>query len=812
MNEQEPGATTITRRALLQGTSLMAVGSVCANPAAARKEPTTTPPPGDDWPTYRHDGLLSATSPLKGGLARAPKVAWSLDLGGPKVPAEQIYVGDLDGDGRDEFLTLGQNEIICRDARGGERWKLEGYPRPEVLDLRDYAGDGSRGLLLKTSVGGRTETWMVDGRTGKALSLWQDENNFGGTLRFGSLLTGVRGTQIACTASGETPPAPWGGQIRLVSFERGVSHPTFRVKRFVEGMFYAPLILLTDLNGDGRAELVIISHEEIWSFDTERGETLLQARYSPSIRTYWARIAAVKLSPEDRLPSLVMINPFIPGLKAVRQDGKSSATQLWKTVIGPQEDQYQAQVRIEAGGPDVACDLAGDGRYVVLALITNEEGKEEKRLTFFDAATGKRLAELPDARVLAVEDLDGNGKPEVVLQQGKELQVARWTGTGFQVLWRGECVEPLLRPLPAEGDPTRTAGGARFLWRENQDSPLFLFRFPDGVSACRLGNAGVERVRPILVHEALGNLPVSPGTEWVAWDGKTLITQVDGKEVYRYLPPSPQTYLAPPPLVADLDGKRQILVRDGAGRHLLCSAAGRPGRVLIERSYEKFQGHVDPAGAGPTICDLDGDGRNEVVATLADPAGVPFCAALDGNGTIQRRFDLLPGMQIVNRGPTGSLGAGKGRWLVLRMFYAEGVKPGRLPLVVAYDGKTGERLWSRDYYGPQKTDAAFFAAHLPTAVWDHNSDGADDWLVCSENFYGVLNVKENGDLVGPVNLSNAVPGHWTAYSYPSVANLRGDGQMSVLHHGSYSQVLVTDLEGKPLWHYGMTRDTAGAWG
>ena len=43
-----------------------------------------------------------------------------------------------------------------------------------------------------------------------------------------------------------------------------------------------------------------------------------------------------------------------------------------------------------------------------------------------------------------------------------------------------------------------------------------------------------------------------------------------------------------------------------------------------------------------------------------------------------------------------------------------------------------------------------------------DGDGADDWLVCSENFYGIINVRENKDLVGPVVLSDALAGHWTA--------------------------------------------------
>jgi hypothetical protein len=34
----------------------------------------------------------------------------------------------------------------------------------------------------------------------------------------------------------------------------------------------------------------------------------------------------------------------------------------------------------------------------------------------------------------------------------------------------------------------------------------------------------------------------------------------------------------------------------------------------------------------------------------------------------------------------------------------------------------------------------------------------------------------------------------------------------VFHHNAFSLALVTDLEGRPVWHCGMTRDTAGKWG
>ena len=128
-------------------------------------------------------------------------MAWSLDLGGPHVPSESVVVRDVTGDGRDEFLTLAADSVTCRDSRGQLLWKLDNFLNPTILDVLDFAGDGSRGILLTTTRAGKVDTYMVSGRTGKATHLWLDENNFGGHTRIGKLLPGVAGVQIAA------PPA-----------------------------------------------------------------------------------------------------------------------------------------------------------------------------------------------------------------------------------------------------------------------------------------------------------------------------------------------------------------------------------------------------------------------------------------------------------------------------------------------------------------------------------------------------------------------------------------------------------------------------
>ena len=295
---------------------------------------------------------------------------------------------------------------------------------------------------------------MVDGRSGRSILLWKDENNFGGHTRFGKLLPGVAGAQVASTSSGQTPPAPHGGSIRLVSFENGLDRPHFRIRQSLPGDFYSPLMLFDDLDADGAVEMVVISHEALWTFDTENGRQEFTARYAPMIRTYMATDRLGEARPADPHPSLVMINPHIPGLKAVRQDGRSQASTLWKVVVGGKEDQYQSAIRIAPGGPDVVSDLDGDGRYEVLASITNEHGDRSQHLVVFDASTGRRLAEAGDERVLSVDDLDGDGRPEVLLQRRRAAATgALGRPKASSSSGSGDGVEPLRPAAPLRREP-----------------------------------------------------------------------------------------------------------------------------------------------------------------------------------------------------------------------------------------------------------------------------------------------------------------------------------------------------------------------
>ncbi|MBC8353821.1 MAG: hypothetical protein H8E66_17615 [Planctomycetes bacterium] len=185
--------------------------------------------PAAVWPAYRRDPGLTGFSPLVGGLAEAPRKRWTHDLGGTSTSTEQVQLVDVNGDGCDELLRVLADRLVCQNVRGDELWETHELAQPQVIQIRDFAGDGTRGLLIASSTGVAHHRYMVSGTTGNASLLYTCGNVFGRYERFGKILTGVPGEQLCAWWSGDSEKRIGGSAARgvgyLWSFEDGVDVP-----------------------------------------------------------------------------------------------------------------------------------------------------------------------------------------------------------------------------------------------------------------------------------------------------------------------------------------------------------------------------------------------------------------------------------------------------------------------------------------------------------------------------------------------------------------------------------------------------------
>jgi hypothetical protein len=757
-----------------------------------------------DWPTFRHDWQLTGIFPVQGKFTVAPRIAWSIDLGATPAPSERPRIADLDGDGLPEILLNRHDRLVCMDRRGKTLWEAKDLPQTKITDIRPLAGTGANGILVWTDTGLEMTRWIISGITGKATKLYSMNDVFGTEERIGKILPDVQGEQLCAWWSGEIPGKQFTGNMHadgfIFSFENGIENPVKRFAQSMEGVLYKPKHLFADYDGDGRKEMIIVSHQQAWFFDIATNTLKLKLQW-PMIRTYTATLAL--LPPENgAAASLFSINSHIPGVERI-DIVNGEAKVAWRYIAGGVADQYQTQVKIASGAPDPYVRLGADGRLYALATITNEHGDGKPWFCVIDGVDGKKVHEESDVTVKCYDDLDGDGRLELLLQAGTDLRVANWVDGKFVDRWRGSGAEALLMPVPSEGDLGRSDGGNPAVWRVAPGDKRFLMRLSEGVYACTLELDGVKRCDVIPEHEALQNIPnPKPPEETVVREGDNVVVRRGNDIVFQYAVRTEISYLAPPALVADLGSERRVIVKDASDALVSFSAKGDDKKVLLTKSF-----------GDPSVCDMDGNGSNELVSGFTDDTGKPACAIVDATGKVLRSFGLIENSTALRVGPSGSLGPGRGRWISVYYERAVGNRNG----VVIYDGKTGEQHWLRDDF--QSASAAYgedkkvkFVMHIPTAIFDYDGDGADDILAASENFYGIVSVAKKQDITPLLVFSDYVPGHWQAYASPIAVSLTAKAAPSVFHHRAFSNAILTSIEGTPTWHWGLSRNaTASSW-
>jgi len=250
--------------------------------------------------------------------------------------------------------------------------------------------------------------------------------------------------------------------------------------------------------------------------------------------------------------------------------------------------------------------------------------------------------------------------------------------------------------------------------------------------------------------------------------------------------------------VGRLDDKIQVIMRENDGDLVSYSVNGQRQRVLVRQSPafpHNWENHYSQA----SICDIDGDGENEILTTTAEHEGIGSVVVVDAEGNIKMQIDPIENASEICVGATGSLGEGQGRWIMVA--YRRALDD---PIEVAYDGRTGQELWRRDSYGVSSGVPQLVRFGYPCAVYDYDGDGAEDLIVSAGNYYGVISVKDNRDLVPPVTLGpGGLPGHWVTRFKTLLVNALGNEKPQVFLCRANGVTVLMDMEGNYIWHYSL---------
>jgi hypothetical protein len=711
---------------------------------AAAAEPT-------DWPYYRHDRGLSARSPARGDMSTTPAIKWRYYLGG------------------------WQNRFVIGHAPGAEQTvPLASTPSPapawDGVPLVDLAGNSR--LVLAPA-----------GKVGK-------------------LLPDVRGLQSVEWAL--VPGKANVGVGRCYSYEDGPDKPRLRWQTEEEPEVYEMLYALGDVEGDGRLDVVFVTHYRAIVYDGRTGKKKSTIKW-PIGRNY-GQITLADVDGDGRAEIVVVADspPHVDVLRYRPGEGELVWSHRYVT---------DAQVSLPLDRKlylvaDHVRDVDGDGRLDIVYNRHDDEQDHRWHVIVRDARTGREMHNLPGLFLFGVADLGGGPRALCCLEapgrgvpESGKAKILEFHDGKWQPVWEAERARWPLVPatFPASACTIASLGpvSQRRLWTLDVDGDgredVLVIRGERITAAVGYNGDGP----PVAKWEAVAPAGARCEVEAVSAARREVLIRADAEQGEvrthnargRWIDRRPREDWSPLParplpLVADLDGdgRNAIVVQDSrwATRVLRVPPGKRApelvralpgGGLWLGRRWEGF-----PYSKFPVFtADLLGDGRREILLTDAGEEAVSTvsCWTADGRRLWVRPLPGTPARSIV--------------WMMDGRFRERGrndlfvvVQDGSIGDCFCLDGRTGAILYRMGEQRIANGTPFRFGSHSPfVAAADLDGDGLDDLTAQSGQYLSVIRGKDGRPIVPPRNLIGDLFPRWVMYGINTVGDWDGSGRASI---------------------------------
>jgi outer membrane protein assembly factor BamB len=745
-------------------------------------------PPGD-WPVWRRDLRNTGVSPLVGDMKSAPSIAWSRVVG-TQAPAVEIV--DLDGDGRDELLVSQAGVLAACRTDGALLWR-QPLDAVVVWACDDLDADGERELVV--SAGNPRELRILSTRDGRTRYRLPELSKAGvAGIRVAKLDPAKRGLQSVV----------WSSSTEIgygLSFEQGVERPSIDWSFNWKKTFFNPCTALADMDRDGRLDLVVLTYNTVFVFDTATGNAKITFDWN-SGRNYGTLV--VKDIDADGWPDVIVLADVLrEHVAVIRNEYGESLKLLWDKFYEQNYPDDRVSLRVLSESAD---DFDGDGRHEIVYSVCDERAGGRWNTLVVDAVSGEIKQTLSGQYLVGAGPLFPERPAALLLSRPADrlhLETDRlevWTAQDANWKMAGElppgtqfAAQSLRSVAPdnwvqvsgvEHGRPTAVMqrqpfdGRAGLLTSLDQGRRAVLFAGDSDGVLHRVWEAkladhppggsivGLARSEPA----AGAGLVVDSGN-----DGRVRITaQANGHIIDIPFPSGPITT----PIVARLrkDELPSILFCDGRSQlHCLRSPAPgappKPAWSCPAHGWSTFYVPSLRTVGVPYVADVDGDGHREVLVAR-DPN---LLVALDSKGEVVRKWNF-PGRPM--------------QWAVGRFDYDE--VPDLIvsyPLgaildtaTVAISGSEGKTLWTSH------------CGNGAMAVFDLDGDGIDDVILRDLYERRTLDGRTGRDLV-PIVMHQG-------YHSPVLAKLDPSGTPSgIWWLGGIWSLAADSPDGAQLWNH-----------
>jgi len=694
----------------------------------AMSQPRTTHPlmPGvrsdevwsPDWPRVLHDRQLTGFSPLVCGMAEAPEVWATVEVGGELTWVRQVRTGDgedrlLVNDGRLRLVSMA-GEVLWTSSQSGS-----------LAFFGDLRGTGRDHLLLATGY----HLTILDAETGETQWRYSFEPSH---------------VYLRCQVADVLPDRPgmeaavfqqYGEEGCLINFPpEGEPEFVWRKTVIVPGEHPERADhgcdIRLDLSVPGEPVIWNVRHHRCRGFDARTGDMISSLVYQLGgghRRNYgpWGLGQT-----RDGRPLICVageaIQQHVHGITLSR-DGPNELA--WQHYYG--EVYVQPGVALDCV---TIADVDGDGATEIVYNVRDPERDFRSFVRVRDGGTGEVEVEIPDGTCpAAFSGLGPDGASGLLVRSddGGERQLAVYVFSGSGVLdeiarFDGADVS---EPVTVPGDE-----GDDLLLREvgpDGGPRLSIYRLAGGALE-RIAETGAEALTRADLRLAIpldGPEPAFLATgdagrlERVAWQGDSAwsLPLVGGRAAS--LSAADLTGDGRAELVAAVPGDRvRVYAFDDSGG----------ARVVAEHQYDAPRGRL-----GPLLYDLEGDGRLCIIAPGRTDRGEVCARAFRADGSLlwETVFEgvlAADGAQVVGWN-AGQFLPGPRAGVAISVANADRTVEGTYLL----DGPDGAIQWFRDRYYREGRARGYRPMGLPGA-FDIDGDGVEEILMDMYSYMAFL--------------------------------------------------------------------------
>jgi outer membrane protein assembly factor BamB len=361
-----------------------------------------------DWLTLHKDHQLTATSPLIGSAGKWQE-QWRLPTGGRVRQIETIQRCKVSG--LRDLLIVEGGRIHRVEAQGKTVWNSDCAGLWLIVGVDDVDQDGRMEIVSTNGY----EIHVLDAESGRTLWKWQLPTSAGVQISAIRLhpFSHMRGVQLIVGIM-------YLSEIAIIDWEDGAEHG--RVRMVSTGDYYHPSLFVADLDQDNEDEIVVTKLCGVYQISPvtasmKRSDTWLSA--GRRVRNY-GLFQAVDVDKDGRLEIVIVASNVARHLTVLDNDGGGHLSLRWDRFIEMIYPTDTTEVRWVANS---VSDIDGDGKPEIVVSLFNTRGDNRWWTEILDPQDGKIHAELPDAYLWDVRDVDGDGRAELLVSTCRQRTV-----------------------------------------------------------------------------------------------------------------------------------------------------------------------------------------------------------------------------------------------------------------------------------------------------------------------------------------------------------------------------------------------------